>query len=153
MALTKSFHFSPNEPNIQPRVNVNFDDVVNHINNLDNGTTTFNTPKGLWKNSGTQVHNGASSTSYTDLDVSAVVGANAALVLFKVTGNLDNVAFRQNGDTTDYFSTSGFASTNRGHAVTGTGCQILCATDSAGVVEWRVQTTNTATIVVVGYIR
>lgn len=98
--------------------------------------------------------NSPNPSAWTDLDISAVVGSNIALVLFKVYNN--NAAasiflFRINGDAEPANTSTGPNKTE----VQGTSFgYALCATDSSGVVEWYMNRANEAntTIDVVAYI-
>lgn len=108
----------------------------------------------------TEVFNGTSPTSWTDLDLSATIGANAALVLLKIyaaVGNLGGFAVRKNGDTDEFY--------NALAAANGVGCALaavggenayvamLVATDSSGVIEWITQNALTVTVDIIAYIK
>lgn len=85
----------------------------------------------------TQVFSGTAPGSYTDLDLSSVVGVNPALVLLRVTitdaGN-ESFAFRKNGETLSNYAiySNGYihnlASTQFGY--------VWVVTDANGVIEW-----------------
>ena len=108
----------------------------------------------------TQVFSGAAPTSWTDLDLSATIGARQSVVLLKFTetGNVsaDSVAVRKNGDTDEFYNAN-YAGA-RGVAITyvfinSTSFQVLLvATDGNGVIEWRSVNGETMTIDVVAYI-
>jgi len=104
----------------------------------------------------TEVFTGTSPASYTDLDLSSVVGAKSSLVLLKITVGFDSAVcgVRKNGDTDDQFlqSTVGFAC---GQFTTFTNkFAILCViTDASGIIEWRTDAARTnCTIDVIAYI-
>lgn len=90
------------------------------------------------KFSNTEVFNGTGPASWTDLDLSSVVGATQKMVLLKfiTTGANVNVGVKTNGDTDSYDVNTGFHGIN---------CILLTAndvgttivkTDTAGVIEW-----------------
>lgn len=102
----------------------------------------------------TQVFSGTSPTTWTDLDLSAVVGSNAALVFLKVYCGTPSryTAFRKNGDTDDYShhqeSAAHFASISSGFGI------VVVPTDTDGVIEWEMDTaTASVTIDVVAYLK
>ncbi len=92
----------------------------------------------------TQVYSGNITTSWTDLDLSSVIGANQSLVLMKIDYISDNgrILCRTNGTNYDT-GTSGFSSAynsinwiyvDSGHP---TG-YLFIITDNAGVIEYKV---------------
>ena len=92
----------------------------------------------------TQVYSGSITTSWTDLDLSSVIGANQSLVLMKIDYISDNgrILCRTNGTNYDT-GTSGFSSAynsinwiyvDSGHP---TG-YLFIITDNAGVIEYKV---------------
>lgn len=103
----------------------------------------------------------AAPTSFTDLDLSSVIGVAQRMVVLKlvVTGGVTacSVWFRRNGDTHDYtlFNPgNGGGGTNmvRLDDNTGAAAQILTATDASGVVEWMASSgTPTMTVQVEAY--
>jgi hypothetical protein len=89
--------------------------------------------------------NGTAPTSYTDLDLSSIVGARQCTVLLKVnntdTSNDRYYAFRRNGETLEPNTASSNAvGTSKTGLVTGAGgnkyALVLVTTDSSGIVEW-----------------
>jgi len=99
-----------------------------------------------------------SPADWTDLDLSAIVGANAALVILRVgstnqTGQI--YSFRKNGDTTEYHTTSATqivhcASVEIVQAVY---YEIVVLTDNNGIIEWRANSaTPNTTVTVMGFI-
>lgn len=100
-----------------------------------------------------EVFNGTSPTSWTDLDLSAVVGSNPAMVLLKTFKNTQkSVAFRKNGDADEYYSPGNFsvACLDPVGDVFGV---MLVTTDNNGVVEWITETASTYTVDVMAYIK
>ena len=117
---------------------------------VDAGTTTGATGARLFINpsaqlraqfSTTNVFTGTSPTSFTDLDLSSVIGTKQRVVVLKIknNGTAASVWFRRNGDTDD-MSLSLPGSTGPGIEVarvsSGVITTILTTTDTAGVVEW-----------------
>jgi hypothetical protein len=91
----------------------------------------------------TQVFSGTAPTTYTDLDLSAVIGANQKMVMLKVTSPENGaITFRRNGDTSDYHPTGntgeygGVCSCNLYGTVADQSGMIIVKTDTSGVVEW-----------------
>jgi len=90
----------------------------------------------------TQVFSGTAPTSYTDLDLSAVVGAKQRVVILKITTSASSTqgSFRTNGDTTDYGAlteTTAFHAGGFGIVGANEGAIAVVITDTAGVVEWK----------------
>lgn len=105
----------------------------------------------------TEVHAAAAPTTWTDLDLSAILGVEIgpAIVMLKFTETADVsnplVAVRKNGDTDEFFVAGGIACGEAGqnsvyHVV------LLSATDADGVVEWRAQAAGAMTVDVIAYI-
>lgn len=98
----------------------------------------------------TQVFSGSAVGSWTDLDLSGTVGAKAVVVMLRITktsanASGTNYAVRRNGDTPDMGLTSGDDPGNAGYTgilSNGQSGRLLCATDSAGVIEWIASATN-----------
>lgn len=107
----------------------------------------------------TQVFNGNSPIAWTDLDLSAVVGAQAALVLLKFSspdGNYYNVAVRKDGDTDEFYQND----TAHGHGVALAASisirdiALWVPTSDAGIIEWRCQAAVANFVIdVMAYIR
>lgn len=103
-----------------------------------------------------EVFNGASPTVWTDLDLSAVVGANPALVVLKVyTGGASrDIAFRKNGDTDQFYDTDTTSARGAALVFTKPFCVVIVATDADGIVEWITDVSYaTTTIDVIAYIK
>ncbi len=122
--------------------------------NLNNLETQYDKAKVIVAE--TEVFNGNSPNpfAWTDLDLSAVVGANHALVLLKFrneNGAAKNTAFRPNGDTDSSFRSIGCAAGNAGGNLF---AHFIITTDAAGIVEWIYEQAAEAgtTIDVVAYI-
>lgn len=107
---------------------------------------------------GTSVFDSTSPTSYTDLNLSAQVGAIRAMVfLYVVTtgGNID-VQFRTNGTTEDQgFSSASYFGGGSACATiaNGRGAYIVLPTDSSGVIEWKAGSALAMTINLIGYLK
>ena len=109
----------------------------------------------------TEVFSGTSPTSWTDLDLSAVVGSNHALVVLKFQGGagggneINMTSVRINGDTEEYYSTTikgGIAQAFIERTTLHFGV-MLVATDSSGVIEWRARYAKTdVTVDVIAFI-
>ena len=106
----------------------------------------------------TEVYSAATpgASAWTDLDLSAVVGANLALVVLKVTaGNNCQWAFRKNGDADEFYS-AGVVMVGCAKAYTTVGLfdVVLVATDATGIIEWEASAgVANATIDVMAYIK
>lgn len=105
----------------------------------------------------TEVHNGNSPVAWTDLDLSAVVGDNPALVLLKFTrpgGATENMAVRRNGDADQFYSVD---VEPKGTALIGMPINIHAAlwvaTDEHGIIEWITSLAEVDVIDVMAYIR
>lgn len=109
------------------------------------------------KFSTTQVFSGsAPNNTFTDLDLSSVVGAKQRVVILKVTCSTAGgqiYTFKRNGDagTYPYTSAGSFNQTNAG-LQNGESAYVMVTTDTAGVVEWTAYAaTPTTTINVEAY--
>jgi len=104
----------------------------------------------------TEVFNGTGSTSYTDLDLSSVIGVNQKMVMLKVnmgtTGGYYS-SFKMKGTSGTFPNTSnpvGTASLVLSNS--GESGYVIVPTDTSGVVQWRINTgTPSYTINVVAY--
>ena len=108
--------------------------------------------------SSTEVFNGAPPTTWTDLDLSSVVGTNKALVMLKVT-NLSSsfinvIAFRQNGDKASYSTTQTPTGANKGGLASEPDSNIMMTyTDANGIIEWKSSDSKTVKIEVEVFIK
>lgn len=101
----------------------------------------------------TQVFTGTSPASFTDLDLSAVVGAQQRMVMLKVFCDNETklFIFRPNGDTGEYNGTA-FNGVNAVTTPSDGYALAICKTDTAGVIEWRTTgAENACTISVEAY--
>lgn len=103
----------------------------------------------------TQVFTGTSPNStYTDLDLSAVVGAVQRMVYLKVVSSVGTgmrFAFKPKGDTSTYSATMSGANTGTLSSTAGDAVFFLVKTDTAGVVQWTAGTAQDCTITVQAY--
>ena len=88
-----------------------------------------------------EVFNGIpASTAYLDLDLSAVVGSNQAVVLLAVYPaiNPNEIKFRKNGETDNLGSAASAQGPSVGKPSTSSEMTyILVVADSSGIVEWK----------------
>lgn len=107
--------------------------------------------------SGSTVFSGSSPTSWTDLDLSTYVGENSALVILSISGDgdMNATAVRQNGDTLQYYD-NGVEANAYGAALAHHDADavliLICVTDTAGVIEWITETSQTASIKLIAYV-
>ncbi len=107
-------------------------------------TTNFST---------TQVFNGTSPTSFTDLDLSSVVGVTSRIVLLVVTVS-STVYINTKRKGTSYTYPSGSTSSigvSSGISNTNQSTNLLVRTDSSGVIQWSTNSAVTAQINVEAY--
>ncbi len=104
----------------------------------------------------TEVFNGTSPTSWTDLDLSGTIGSQVTLVLLKInsSGTL-YVAVRKNSDTDDFYTqTSARVSGAAGSIVSPEHDALLVATDASGKIEWKASNATAGTTVdIIAYIK
>ncbi len=105
----------------------------------------------------TEVFNGASPVAWTDLDLSGVIGLNAAIVILKIASadQFTTVAVRKNGDTDEFYVASpinpmGAALSRRPAANVHT--VVVALTDTVGKIEWMTEDTQTVTVDIMAYI-
>ena len=98
--------------------------------------------------------------AWADIDLSGTVGANVALVALGIyaTGDMDATAVRMNGDAYEYYDAAADATAfgvALGHHESGAGAGmvLMCVTDTAGVIEWITEASQTATIKLIAYIK
>lgn len=109
--------------------------------------------------SGASAFSGNSPTSWTDLDLSSIVGSNRAEVMLKVKNTQTapgsmNYAFRPNGDSDEYYyraagelSPSNFIIGDEKATLT------TVLTDSSGIIEWMTYQVTPTTIYVMSYVQ
>lgn len=108
--------------------------------NPSTSTTSFST---------TQVFTGTAPTSYTDLDLSSVVGAKQRVVMLAVTNNgagAEPYAFKRKG--TSY--TLGITNTNGVSALiiaNGNTSFVIVTTDTSGVIQWTGDAVPSSTVI------
>jgi hypothetical protein len=113
----------------------------------------------IYFSSATVFSSAAAPTSFTDLNLSATVGANSAIVLLRVENNSANAwyKFRTNGMTDDVglVSASGLYPGGVSAMTIGNGASgyIIVATDSSGIVEWIAESGATTVVHMVAYIK
>jgi hypothetical protein len=106
----------------------------------------------------TQVHSGQPPTSWTDLNLSGAIGAQAALVLVKVynphSSSDYTYAFRRNGDGDNSFNVGNFNASS-GQIVHLSFGFFIAVTDPSGIVEWRAEAASGSgtTVDVVAYLK
>jgi hypothetical protein len=129
------------------------------IDNATNADTVDGSHASAFATSG-HVHSGGPNTivyntnapsSWTDLDLSSVVGSNSALVVMRITNNHGSqdeaYAFRTNGDSTTQRDGAGAQNPiNPGYSAT-----LIAVTDSAGIVEWDTTFGYNTTVTVLWY--
>ncbi len=95
--------------------------------------------------------NGAPPLAWTDLDLSAVVGARESLVMLKITPtNAGNgYGVRRNGDVDVFDLADGMTGAT---PLINTWVGLLVATDAAGIIEWIATGNWLTTVDVMGYI-
>ena len=104
----------------------------------------------------TEVFNGNTPTSWTDLDLSGTIGEQATFVVLKVlpSDNFDRIAFRKNGDTDEFYSVDlDWSSCAFIYGRAGIYQVVLVFTDDVGKIEWIAQDSHTAVIDIMGYIK
>lgn len=82
---------------------------------------------------------GTSPTSFTDLDLSSIVGTASRVVLLKVTNGTTTVAFhfRKNGEAgSPPVGATGSHASRTSEITSGQIAYVITVTDSAGIVEW-----------------
>lgn len=107
-----------------------------------NANGAYSTPGGGTTFVTTQVFAGtAPNATFTDLDLSSVVGASSRMVMLKLkyttTNGTATVTTRRNGDTSTFITTAGAGPGSATLGGTTDNCAyIITVTDSAGVIEW-----------------
>lgn len=91
------------------------------------------------KFSTTEVFNGTSPTTFTDLDLSSVVGVKQKVVLLKfiTTGGNVVVGVKTNGDADTYGTNSGYGGISSLLLTTNEAGTTIVKTDTSGVIEWK----------------
>lgn len=109
-----------------------------------------------WVHSETQVFDDTSPTSYTDLDLSAVTGAQRTFVLLRLAASAGTSRFfvRRNGESTDA-DVTGITGTGICSAQIDSGYAAIFAaeTDASGIIEWSSSAGVAAKVDVIGYVK
>lgn len=111
-----------------------------------------------WIHSGVKVYDNTNSpTSWTDLDLSAVVGKNRAFVLIKILNRnaaLDNYCYtRMNGETNEVAKDATLGCMLNGVVLAPTNiAYFVIETDKNGIFEWKAVANRKTDIWVLGYI-
>jgi hypothetical protein len=110
---------------------------------------------GVGKYSGSTVFaTAAAPTTWTDLDLSSVVGVNRAIVFLKVTAaDIQTSVFRTNGAAelvNNYDNPLGFAG---GNFPANGNCFAMAVTDTGGIIEWKNGSNTNTSVVLIGYIK
>jgi len=100
------------------------------------------------------VYNAAGVATWSDLDLSAVVGAKLTLVTLKAMSPSNTIAFRTKGDTDEHYQLLSAAGkgTCLSDLTNNIWTELTLWTDSSGVVQVRMEDTDNYTIDVIGYI-
>jgi len=108
----------------------------------------------------TEVFNGVAPTTWTDLDLSGTIGAQASLVLLKFTFTVSvttpTVAFRKNGDIDEFYYTGASSYASGVALICGMDelhMAVLVATDASGIIEWKASEASSCTIDIIAYIK
>lgn len=105
----------------------------------------------------TSVFSGAAPTSFTDLDLSGIVGVNSATVLLKVVNNSTfsrQFAFRKKGDTDTENINNNSSGANRFNSIPAdmSAGYVMLITDSSGVIQWAASgTTSSIQVLIQAY--
>ena len=96
--------------------------------------------------------------AWTELDLSAYVGANRALVVLKALNNEAaakiNFAVRPNGDASNFWAGSCNDAAHKADILEQTAIIVVCETDAAGIIEWFAEDVGLdLDITLLGYIR
>jgi len=102
----------------------------------------------------TEVFNAATPTAWTDLALSGTVGAQATLVVLKVSPTADvTIAFRKNGDTDEHYISASDAGTAIGQCKQDIYHIFVIPTDDAGIIEWKASAAIGCQVKVILYIK
>jgi len=111
---------------------------------------------GRFSYSGAQVFWGMCPTSWTDLDLSSIVGSRRALVFLKVKARegitSKTYKFRPDGDTDEYSYGSGYSHCSTCVVAIGECGTVWVMTGSNGKIEWMSGQSHGTTIWLLGYI-
>jgi len=99
---------------------------------------------------------GTAPTSFTDLDLSSIVGANEAIVTLRVdntSGSNNNFAFRPNGQSYDTTYNNANQGIENKTSTDTLDSSVIINTDSAGIIEWKGSSALSTTIYVTYYLK
>jgi hypothetical protein len=130
----------------------------NGINYQVSGGTWLTVSSIALKWSGATVHNSTVPSSWTDLDLSAIIGAKQTIVVLEVrnsTGSANGrVSFRPNGSSYETGGSVNFenAAVVNYDAILNCGGLAICTTDANGILEMKGISGQTVTIKLLGFI-
>jgi len=116
---------------------------------------TLVSPAGCFTYSGAQIFYGNAPTSWTDRDLSSIVGSRRAMVFLKVknrAGFTRDYRFRQNGDTDEYSHDAGYPHCSTCRLAPNEAGTVWVVTDTSGVIEWCASNPDPVTVWVLAYI-
>jgi len=109
-----------------------------------------------WKHKAALVFDDSVPASWTDLDLSSVVGKRHALVMLKIeytAGNPTAMYFRTNGETQEVAGDAEHAAGNNIIYMSSDKiCNLVLETDANGIIEWYVVFGTSAKIYVMGFV-
>jgi len=96
----------------------------------------------------TQVFSGTSPTSYTDLDLSSVIGATQKVVMLRVSSDAQYHTFRRKGETLlGYAGNAGFGGGGVYVPSSSYADTVTVTTNTSGVIEWKSMTAGVTTTI------
>ncbi|KKL75678.1 hypothetical protein LCGC14_2052510, partial [marine sediment metagenome] len=104
----------------------------------------------------TQVFTGNAPTSWTDLDLSATIGAQQTLVILSILyrENSQILGVRANGDTDEHYGSGASGASNFLTSTADIFRALIVTTDSAGIMEWKAAAATANTLIyVLAYIK
>lgn len=116
--------------------------------------TTTSKELSVWTPQSSVVFNASLGATWTDLNLSGVVGAKRALVFLKIVGGNANYVVRTRGESLDMriavSNLGGGASS--GYGESGKALYLMAQTDSAGYLQIKASNTSSTQVVVEGFI-
>jgi len=107
----------------------------------------------------TTVFDGASPVAWTDLDLSATIGANSAFVILalveKATSWGVQTSFRLNGDANEYYEAAALGSVAQAYGGASITIHrvVVVLSDASGIIEWKGTGSQNCILKVLGYIK
>lgn len=97
------------------------------------------------------LNSAVTATTWTDLDLSSIIGASARVVCLKVGNNNigSEIAFRTNGDTDDMYSAGGASGVMHVDVPNTDYLGVILVTDSNGIIEYYADAADTYEIDVI----